>query len=163
MMDGDGVCGINMAVSYPNLLLEPTPTTYWLILGCFAFAALVVVPCSCFGLNRVTKVEQHPGHDALKKTLIFEGISFSFCFVFYMLSVLSNLTNYQFKEMIVFAFYCALHITQLSLHNALSLRNAYQMKLHQHQGMSKCPQYTFAILFGVIVIIALAVTLLNAT
>lgn len=65
--------------------------------------------------------------------------------------------------MIVFAFYCALHITFLSLHNALSIRNTAQIKLHTHQGMSKCPLITFSVLFVVIVIIAFTVTLLDAT
>jgi hypothetical protein len=65
--------------------------------------------------------------------------------------------------MIVFAFYCALHITQLSLHNALSLRNEYQMRLHHHEGMTKCPLITFSILFGCMVIVALTMVVLNST
>ena len=48
--DGYGVCGINMDVTYPNLILEPSALEYWLILSCIAFAALVIVPCGCIGL-----------------------------------------------------------------------------------------------------------------
>lgn len=111
MTNGDGICGINMMVSYPNLLLEPTEETYWFILACMGFAAIVIVPCSCFGLKKAVESGEHPGHIALRKTLVFECVGFTFCFAFYLLSVASTLTNYQFKEMIVFAYYCALHIT----------------------------------------------------
>jgi len=94
MTDGAGVCGINLDGAYPNLLLEPTSTTFWLTFGSFAFAALVVVPCAFFALSRATREDKHPGHDALKKTLVFEAIAFTFCLVFYGLSLIRVIPHY---------------------------------------------------------------------
>jgi hypothetical protein len=53
--DGDGICGINMDVTFPNLLMEPTSTTYWCILSCMFFAVLIV-PLTCIGLKRAVKL-----------------------------------------------------------------------------------------------------------
>ena len=65
--------------------------------------------------------------------------------------------------MMVFAFYCALHITQLALHNALTLRNEAQLRAHHHVGMSKCPLVTFSVLLGSILAIAFIISLQNLT
>ena len=148
-----------MDVTYPNIILEPSPLEYWLILLCIAFASLIIVPCGCLGLRYAVKQGEHPGHVALRKTLVFEGVSFTLCFVFYVISIVSTSVNYQFNSMMVFAFYCALHITQLALHNALTLRNEAQLRAHHHVGMSKCPLVTFSVLLGGILIIALIITL----
>jgi len=65
--------------------------------------------------------------------------------------------------MIVFAYYCALNITFLLLHNALAMRNGAQFKLSTHGGMTRCPLYVFSVLLVGILIIAIVICFLNAT
>lgn len=52
MTDGDGVCGINMAVSYPNLIAEQSPTEFWMIFSTMAIAVFIVVPINFWLLRR---------------------------------------------------------------------------------------------------------------
>ena len=65
--------------------------------------------------------------------------------------------------MTIFAYYAALHLTFLKLHNALALRNMAQFNLSEHRGMTRCPTITFGILLGIFLIFALSICILNAT
>lgn len=113
MTDGLGVCGVNMEMTYPNTLDEPSPVDFWFTLFSMVIATFIMVPAAWIGLNRAIVICQHPGHVALRKVLIFEAATFGTCLLFYILSVLSDFTNLGFKQMIVFAYYCALHCTFL--------------------------------------------------
>lgn len=123
MTDGLGVCGINMEASYPNKLDEPSLLVFWFTLCSMLIATFIVVPAAWVGLNKATKICEHPGHVALRSVLYFETFAFAICLLFYMLSAFSDFTNLGFKQMIVFAYYCALHCTFLQLHSALAVRN----------------------------------------
>jgi hypothetical protein len=46
--DGEGVCGINISPSYPNLILEPSNTDFWFITVTIFLAVFVVVPFSFY-------------------------------------------------------------------------------------------------------------------
>ena len=65
--------------------------------------------------------------------------------------------------MTIFAYYAALHLTFLKLHNALSLRNMAQFNLSTHSGMGKCPTITFGILLTIFLVFALSICILNST
>ena len=64
--------------------------------------------------------------------------------------------------MTIFAYYAALHLAFLKLHNALALRNMAQFNLSEHKGMSRCPTITFGILLGIFLIFALSICILNS-
>jgi hypothetical protein len=120
--DGYGVCGINQAATYPNLLIEPESAEFWTIVGCMSFALFGALPFAAWKLRQTQKEGiLHPVEKPFIKTLVFEGVFFSLCWAFYAMSDLTAFTNYQFKEMCVFAFYCTLHLTFLSLHNCLAI------------------------------------------
>jgi len=162
--DGMGVCGINRMPAYPNILLQPEPLEFWTIVGCMSFALFLVIPFAIYELK--SSVEDgcsHPIVMPYKKTIIFEGTFFALCWIFYALSILSAFTNYQFKEMVVFCFYCSLHLSFLSLHNCLALKSKAQAQmLYKHKGMSRCPLFTFSILLGLVMVIVVCVCFLNA-
>lgn len=132
MTDGFGVCGINMEASYPNKLDEPSLIDFWFTLGSMLIATFVVVPLAWTGLFKAIKICEHPGHVALRSVLYFETATFALCLLFYSLSSLSDFTNLGFKQMIVFAYYCALHCAFLQLHSALAVRNKQQMRETTH-------------------------------
>lgn len=94
MTDGSGVCGINMGATYPNMLMQPTPITFWFIVGSMSVAVFLVVPISISQLNKSIAIGEHPGHKPFKKTLVFEAISFTLCLTFYSLSMLTDFTNF---------------------------------------------------------------------
>jgi len=123
--DGPGVCGINQATSFPNINLMPGPIEFGSIVACLSFGLFVIFPISYWELKNSIKRFHHPAQKAFGKTLIFEGISFGLCWFMYMVTIFTNTTNYQFRQMVVFVFYCSIHLTYLSLHNCLALKSLF--------------------------------------
>ena len=85
-----------------------------------AAATFFVVPYAFY------KLSQHKAsiHDTigqvfsikvLTRCLVFEMVTFTLCFVLYLLSMFSVLVKYQFKQMVVYAFYCAINVAFLWL------------------------------------------------
>jgi len=84
-----------MQPTYPNLIMEPSTVTFWLIFTVMALAVFLIVPYSCFKLKKAKlENESHPSLNELKKVLIFEAISFTLCLILYLFSVFSAFTNY---------------------------------------------------------------------
>lgn len=165
MEDGAGVCGIQMSIAYPNSLLTPTIDKFWLLFTTIFLATFVIVPVSYWMLKKHTDraIGTHPGQAELKNVLFFEGVLFLIIFTFYVISCVSSLANYQFKQMSIFAYYAALHLTFLRLHYCLSLRNNKQFSESSHIGMSRCPTIVFGILLSIFLIFALSICILNST
>lgn len=152
MTDGEGICGINQAPAYPNLLMQPKPFEFWSIVGCMTWVLFIVMPFAWCKMSQALKEGyDHPSMTPFMRTLVFETVFFGFCWLFYAVSVTSSFTNYQFKQIVVFGFYTTLHTTFLSLHNCLAIKSKAQLEmLYKHTGMSRCPKYTFGVLlFGV--------------
>lgn len=75
--EGDGICGINKQVAFPNLLLQPSSTVFWLFFATMTSAVFFVVPLSfwCLSKHKTTMddtVGEVMSHKTLTKTLIFE-------------------------------------------------------------------------------------------
>jgi hypothetical protein len=50
-----------MQPTYPNLIMEPSSVTFWMILSIMGLAVFFVVPFSCFKLKKAqTENESHP-------------------------------------------------------------------------------------------------------
>lgn len=95
LSDGDGVCGINKMVSYPNLLMEPHKLEFWTIIGCMSFALFIALPFAIYELRAHIKVGLlHPVKVPFIKTLVFEGVFFGLIWLFYAISNLAAFTNY---------------------------------------------------------------------
>jgi len=160
--DGPGVCGINQAAAYPNILLMSGPIEFGAVIGCLSFGLFIIFPISYFELKDSIKRGRHPAHKPFSKTLMFEGISFGLCWFFYMLTIFTNTTNYQFRQMVVFVFYCSIHLTYLSLHNCMALKSLEQQEIkYKHKGMSRCPLYGFSILYLVVMICLLLIVIMS--
>lgn len=152
--DGNGVCGINLAVSYPNLIMMPGPIEFASVISCLTFGLFVIFPISWFELKHSRKLFRHPAQKPFFKTLIFEGISFGLCWALYMISILTQDTNYQFRQAVVFVFYCSIHLTYLSLHNCMAMKSMDQIELkYKHKGMSRCPLYSFSLLYLAVLVV----------
>lgn len=154
-----------MEVSFPNSLLTPTIDKFWLLFSTILIATFVIVPVSFWMLKKHTDhaIGTHPGQTELKNVLFFEGVLFLIIFTFYVVSCVSSLANYQFKQMSIFAYYAALHLTFLRLHYCLSLRNNKQFGESSHTGMTRCPTIVFGILLSIFLIIAMSICILNST
>jgi len=76
------------------MLLEPSPVTFWFVLFSMIAATFVVVPLAVIGFKRSVAKHVHPGHAPMKKVLIFEGIVFFLCFMFYVISASASFANY---------------------------------------------------------------------
>lgn len=121
--DGTGVCGVNQQVTYPNIIMMPGRVEFGSIIACLSFGLFIVFPISWFELKDSIKRGRHPGHKPFRKTLIFEGVSFFLCWSLYMMSIFQVVSDYQFRGMVVFCFYCAIHLTYLSLHNCMAMKS----------------------------------------
>ena len=65
--------------------------------------------------------------------------------------------------MCVFAYYCTLHLTFLSLHNCLAISSRAQSELiFKRPHMSRCPLYSFGILLTIIMIIVIYICVASA-
>jgi hypothetical protein len=146
--DGLGVCGINQEVSYPNIILMPGPILFGSVIACMTFGLFVIFPISWVEYKDSLKRDHHPAQKPFRKTLIFEGVAFLLCWVLYMMSLFSSFTQYQFRQLVVYCFYTAIHLTYLSLHNCLAMKSLTQQQLkYEHRGIPRYPYYLFSALF----------------
>ena len=99
------------------------------VIACLTFGLFIIFPISWFELKDSMKKGIHPAHKPFYKTLIFEGIAFALCWFLFMLSIFSGFTNFQFRQMVIFCFYCSIHLTYLSLHNCLAMKTKTKEEL----------------------------------
>ena len=95
-------------------------------------------------------------HIVMRRTIIFEMVSYSLCVAFFLVSMVSSLTQYQFEQVVIFGYYCALHISCLLLQHAL------QLKRGNGTHVMRLPLIIFSVLLLGTLLIAIFVCIQNS-